>query len=277
MVQSEGRRKPHAIEWCTHTANPFTGCTHGCGYCYARAAARRWSHNKSTVYHRLADAGVDPFMPAFSMKAYRALEQELRRARVSRRVFLGSMSDISCRWPWIKVPDEGPIDALQTMDRRQVVNLIRRLAAGIGWKVDHVLCLLTKEPDGLAGEWPGTPLRGIWVGVSAETAEAAMLRVSTLLHLVKAPVRWLSLEPLAEGMTGDWMIEGLEQGHAHELDWIVIGAQTGPGAPPPNVRAAKKVVEWAHTKGVPCFVKKNMRQGDTSVNWPMEYPKGGSK
>jgi len=265
------------IDWAEFTSNPFTGCLHNCAeWCYARKTAMRWAHNKSTVYHRLAEAGVDPFTPAFSMKAYRALEQELKRARRPRRVFLGSMSDLGGNWPWLRIPDDGSVDPDSLIDRRQVLSLIRRLGAGVGWRAPHVLCLLTKNPKGLAGEWPGGPGRGFWVGVSADSADMAALRIYSLLRIVTAPVRWLSLEPLLEADPGH-MIEGLESCDAQRLDWIVIGAQTGPGAPPPNVRTAKKAVEWAHAKGVPCFVKKNMRQGDTSVTWPMEYPKGGSK
>ena len=267
----------HPIEWCTHTSNPITGCFHGCPYCYARRAATRWAHVEKTVYHRLAVSGVNPFTPAINMDSFRDLEQELRRARVSRRVFVGSMSDLGGARRWVRIDGEGPIDVCDTIDRRQVVAMFRRLCNGLGWRVPHVLCFLTKAPDGLAGHWPGAPCRGAWVGVSAKDPEGALWRITTLLRVVTAPVRWLSLEPLGADVPEGRMLEALELSRAHELDWIVIGGQTGPGAPSPNVRTARSVVEWAHTQGVPCFVKANMRRGDTSAVWPTMYPEGGLK
>ncbi len=279
MGQRSGTRKPHPIEWCTHTSNPITGCKHMCPYCFARRAAQRWSHNDQTVYHRLAAAGQDPFTPTFNLKALVALEQELRRARVSRRVFIGSMSDLGGRWDWLSIPAEGAVaPGGYLVGREHVVALIRGLGIGVKTRVPHDLCLLTKNPVGLSGDWGGTPSHGntFWIGVSATDVYSAASRTRELLRNVSAPVRWISLEPLMED-DGDALCSSLGSVRGQDLDWIVLGAQTGQDAAPPNVRTAKKVVEWTRGKGIPCFVKNNLRRCDPSENWPMEFPRGGSR
>lgn len=52
-------------------------------------------------------------------------------------------------------------------------------------------------------------------------------------------------------------------------DWIIVGCQTGPGAPPQNQRAVRTVVERCRRAGTPVFVKEN-----TGLDGPREWPIG---
>lgn len=249
------------IEWCDMTANPFHGCEHGCPYCYARRFAKRLSGKDGTAYHALAQALIDPFAPTFNFDAIRKLESRLKSARKPRRVFLGSMGDLGGDWGWRDARDAKEGRTHRRWHRNAIMSQIWTLAVS---HPRHTFLMLTKNPKGFANTaWPDN----VHLGVSATNVDEGSERLEELEDSVGAAgILWVSLEPLM-GMTQNYIQIG-------RASWVVIGAQTGPGAPPPQVDAAKQIVDHCcRAYALPCFVKSNMRAADLDFDWPMEIPR----
>lgn len=246
------------IDWSDESWNYITGCLRRCEWCYAHRLACKFHINEKLPYSRL----VDPFQPAFHADVYDRLDKRLRASRKPLRVFLGSMADIGGDWPWIKT--EGPCDRKKgegdtTVGSSWVLEQTKKI---IRKYPHHTFMLLTKNPIGLAGKWP----KNAWVGTSITGKLGELDRISILLNKVDCGVRWVSIEPL---MFLSFMPEELVG-----IQWVVIGALTGPGIlyPPGNVvEQAKFVIEWCKCHGVPVLVKENMQRGDRSFDWPVEF------
>jgi protein gp37 len=261
---------PHKIEWCTHTANPITGCRHGCPWCYARRMARRLAANPSAPHYGAVAAACwgDPFAPALSLEALEAMRRELVRARRPRRVFLGSMSDVACAGNWAILAG-----------RRLVATwpnaLVQHMIAGTCAQLpEHVFQILTKAPMNLIDYWP----RNVWLGVSCPDTATGRDNVAALhVSATDQPdprIRWASVEPLIDPAFDPQVLLC--------LDWVVVGAETGPGAPRPGTPKAEaiadaglRIVAWAERHRVPVFVKKNLRRLRPAAFWPQRLPPGG--
>ena len=253
----------HAIEWCTHTENPITGCRHGCPWCYARRMAHRLGANPSpgaAPYRAAAVYGGDPFSPSLHLYVLDAMRLRLRRARRDRVVFLGSMADVCSRGPWAVLAGD---HLVATWSSAQVQGLI---AGTCGELSEHLFLILTKAPMGLIPCWP----RNVGVGVSCTDSRMARDNVAALLAAappIPGALRWASVEPLQDPDFDPALLEG--------LDWVVVGAETGPGAPRSAeatagvLRAARRIVEWGDRCRVPVFVKRNLRRLDVPAFWPM--------
>lgn len=139
-----------------------------------------------------------------------------------------------------------------------------------------------------AGEGMPYPLPNIWWGVSIE--DRKHLHRMDDLRTVPAAVRFVSFEPLLEDL-GQVNLEGIH--------WAIIGAESGPGARPFDVRWAYDLIEQCREAAVKCFVKqlgpdpidglgkmrgamvpKNFdRKGGNMDQWPLglrvrEFPEG---
>lgn len=244
------------IDWCDLTANPFTGCKHSCSFCYARRFAKRLSGIDGTIYNRLAKAGIDPFEPTFDFESLWKLDEMLVKAKKPKRVFLGSMSDLGGNWEWNNAFNLGH----KFYSSFFMKDTIKKFIAS---HPRHTFLILTKNPSGLKGSWFGNA----HIGVSASTYGEVLTRVPILIHEINAPVRWLSLEPLLNMPINRICLD------AAAVDWLVIGAQTGPGAPAPKTESAKVLSGWYRFKKIPCFVKDNMIKADPDFDWPREFPK----
>jgi protein gp37 len=263
----------HAIEWCTHTENPITGCRHGCPWCYARRFAHRHAANPTIPHYRaVTDALGNPFAPALHLDVLKAMRDRMQRARQRRRVFLGSMSDVACAGDWGIFARGALVD---TWPNGMVQNLIAGVCGALR---HHHFLLLTKDPIGLLDLWPPN----VWLGTSCTDSRTARDNVSALLvsglHQTEPQIRWASVEPLQD--------PDFDPIHLDGLDWVVVGTQTGPGAPvagrnsaPGLVRAAARIVVWGADHGVPVFVKRNLRLlGSPPVDtgaptlWPQQIP-----
>lgn len=125
------------------------------------------------------------------------------------------------------------------------------------------------------GGWRQWPLPNVWIGVSVEDQATADERIPALLNC-PAAVRWVSYEPAIGAVdfkdisTADpmeimlplggvtWRVSGsgthLSRTHA-ELDWIVVGGESGPGARPFDVQWARSTIQQCREASVPCFWK----------------------
>lgn len=256
------------IEWCTHTWNPVTGCRHGCPYCYAKSITRRFEPhvverpmNSGAILAeanvpgcvvvtepvRLADetgayARSTPypcgFQPTFNAYTLDYPEKRL----IPSRVFVSSMGDLFGEW----VPDEW-------------INAVFEACQKAPW---HTYLFLTKNPeryclrDEITG---GLPYGGnFWYGATATNAEQMGRACDAFSNLPIGTKTFLSMEPLVCDLT-DYFFWKAVVG-CPNLDWVIIGAMTGPGAAKnrPRREWVERIVAAARDVNIPVFMKDSL-------------------
>ena len=245
-----GRMNKTLIEWATHTINPVTGCSpvsEGCENCFAKRMANR-------LRGRAGYPEDEPFRVTFHSDK---LDQILRFQHPA-RVFVGSMTDL---WH----PDVWPLWRALIFDR------IQRSTA--------TFMVLTKRPELLLKDLDNTMMRNfygktpnLWFGVTAENQARADERIPPLLEF-PAAVRFVSVEP----MLGPVDLSGHGSCHCPGakglLDWVICGAETGPGARPMNPEWAWDLRDQCAQAGVPFFFKKwSMGRQMENGEMPREFP-----
>lgn len=291
-----------SIEWTEATWNPIRarrkdgqpnkgGGWHcervspGCQHCYAeRLNEKRFG--TGLPYNRKSRDLVDIYLDE------KALTQPLHWRRRPRKIFVCSMTDLFGEW----VPDE-------------VIDLVFTVMA---LSPQHTFQVLTKRPERMREyltnadrlyvlrssieEWLTEddcrlrwPLRNVQCGVSVEDQERADKRIPELLG-TPAAVRFLSCEPLlgpikisgvcscgTNYQTGP-LIHG--DRHHHELHWVIVGGESGPGARPCDEDWIRGIVQQCQSVRVPVFVKQGsgprpgMPTGDPELDGLKEYPNG---
>jgi len=240
------------IEWVKNpdgsqgsTWNPITGCLNGCEYCYARKLANTrlfttYQNNQNVAVDRsdLAEyekAINDPFYPRFWPERLKSREQgfgDYMSGAFPKGIFVCDMSDLF----GIGIPEE--------WTRRVLENI------GQPWYKEHRFYLLTKQPQNLIKFSPFPD--NCWVGVTA-TTNGNMSRALVNLAIIKAKVRYISLEPLEGriGMSDHMSMKGI-------VDWVIIGAQTKPYKPP-RVEWVQEIALACTKAHIPLFLKDNLR------------------
>jgi protein gp37 len=150
------------------------------------------------------------------------------------RIFVCSMADLFGDW----VPEDWIKEIIDT-------------AWTAYW---HQFQFLTKNPKRLKdfNPWP----KNCWVGASVTNQRDYEIRIQEL-KLVDAPVVFLSCEPLFSPIS---MVD--------IPDWLIIGAQTGPGAKKPNESWVKSIIRRAHSCGAAVFCKSNLHINTLPREWP---------
>jgi protein gp37 len=90
----------------------------------------------------------------------------------------------------------------------------------------------------------------IWWGVSVEDKKYGVPRIAHL-QAAKAAVRFVSAEPLLEDL-GDINLKN--------IDWFIIGGESGPGARPFYLDWARNLIRVCKRQHVSCFMKQVGRQ-----------------
>jgi protein gp37 len=188
------------------------------------------------------------------------VEEHLRdpiRWQKPRRVFVNSMSDLFHE----SLPDEAIARVFDVMQeaRQHTFQVLTKRARRLR---DYM-----RAPwrDSSTSVWPPT---NVWLGVSVEDRKAAAERLPFLTE-TPAAVRVVSYEPALEGVDfSPW---------AGALDWIIVGAESGPGARPFSATWARDVIELGFRAGVFVFVKQLGRASypdlkDPKGGDPMEWP-----
>ena len=228
------------IEWTDYTWNPVTGCLRGCEYCYARRIAERF--NKPYGFYPTYHIG--------------RLQEPLKVKKPS-RILVCSMADLFGEW-WFSV-DNKPLNAGPTIVN-SILDIVRQCP-------QHTFQFLTKSPQHLAfgNPWPAN----CWVGVTA-TDWGSYLTALMGLKEVKASVRFVSLEPLLENVPLAAAVVGTNGDcfGVQDLDWLIVGAQTGPGAKPPENGWVAEIVGVAEAASVPLFLKDNLGWPGKRQEWP---------
>jgi protein gp37 len=219
------------VEWAWWTWNPVTGCEHNCVYCYARDIANRFYPEKFTP----------TFRPERLEAPRNTTYPEKARTEIGwRNVFVCSMADLFGRW----VPDQWIEDVFTSCRKSPQWNYL----------------FLTKFPLRYESlRFPETA----WVGTSVDE-QRRVANAEKAFAKVKAPIKWLSVEPLREP---------LKFTRLDLFDWVVIGGQSvSTGAPeflPPFEWVADIVVQ-AKAAGCQVYIKPNI--GFDGPTRPREYP-----
>jgi protein gp37 len=252
-------------------------------------------------YRRVALSAVgDPFAPAVHLDALDDAVGRLCRERGSlrrprrprpRRVFVGSMGDLCFAGRALAFGLDGaPAPMWGTAQVQAEAARFATRLAGAG----HTPIYLTKRPDLLDPDvhWPGLAHVGVSVTGNHDAIRVAQLVAwreairRRMENMERGPLLWASVEPLTDGdfapelLAGvEWVVVGLMTGPSARLGQIV-GAQAGEGdAAVPITRgedlsaAAEEIVHWCADRGVPCFVKDNLRKIRHRARPPMEWPR----
>lgn len=274
-----GDQRDNGIAWTDQTWNPIRGCSRvseGCRNCYAERVARRFS-GPGMPYEGLTDSR------GHWNGTVRLVREHLGdplRWRRPRKIFVNSMSDLFH-------------ESLHKSDIDQVFDVMR-LTRTL-YKRKHIFQVLTKRPA-LMQAYVGQliadmapehrhELDHIWLGTSCENNRAARKRI---WHLLKTPaaVRFLSCEPLLgpidlgldawfhpdyDGTTFPGEMEGSQLSGAL-IHWVIIGAESGPGARPMDLEWARLIVRQCARAGVAVFVKQLCEAGRPIPigRWPMD-------
>jgi protein gp37 len=242
-----------SIAWTDSTWNPIRGCsmakgseTKGCLNCYAaRLNARNLPEMKSPTtgepFARILESG-----PRWTGKI-ELIENSLTlplKWKKPKRIFVNSLSDLF---------HEGLTD-----------EQIDRVFAVMALCPQHTFQVLTKRPERmleyLSSVPSNSPLPNVWIGVSCEDQDTASARIPLLLR-TPAAVRFVSYEPALGPVDfirlSDGRINSLNGIHATggNLDWIIIGGESGPGARPFDIQWARNTIAQCKAAGVACFVK----------------------
>lgn len=205
------------IEWTESTWNPITGCTKISEGCLNCYAER--------MAHRLQAMSQEKYKKGFELTLH---PKELTKPlswKKSHIIFVCSMSDLFHK----DVPDEYIQNVFDVMNKAH-------------W---HTFQVLTKRSDRLASistklKW--TP--NIWMGVTVESQKYTS-RISDLIQ-VPASVRFLSVEP---------MIGPIDNLPLKEVDWVIVGGESGPGARYLNPDWVLSVKDQCLDSKVPFFFK----------------------
>ncbi len=238
-----------SISWADRTINPISGCTNcdengfcmGKFKCYAESFARRLAgkernHPGSTWYP------IGPgqhFKPCFHPDKLMDILNLPEKGK-PKRVFLDSMSDWFC---------EG-VDPLWV---HQIIDVL--------WQVPrHHFLVLTKKPQRIMDVLHCRDLPpNLWLGVSV-TCQADLWRISALKESIpSATKRFISFEPLLGPVyRAGQMLGG--------VDWVLVGAQTGPGKTIPEKRWVTDLL-GAIPMDIPIFQKDNIRDFSPIGDW----------
>lgn len=293
-----------SIEWTSKTWNPVRGCRRvspGCVNCYAERQAIRMA-GPGGPYEGLVRS--TPNGPRWTGSAHlipEMLDLPLTWKK-PQRVFVNSMSDLFHE----DLPDidiaavfgvmaAAPQHSFQILTKRP-----ERMRAWFAWAAERhpsgPRAVLSDIVLRLGGEWsePGRrdlrdrfspyvfnwPLPNVWLGVSVEDQEHGDERVPILLD-TPAAVHFVSYEPAL----GPWdplqsVALAPDSAAGVALDWIIAGAESGPGARPAERDWYRAVRDACAETKTAFFLKQHVERG-RKVSLPeldgrqhAEFPRG---
>lgn len=214
------------IEWTEVTWNPVTGCDRvaaGCDNCYALTLAKRLRGMGAEKYQNDGDPRTSG--PGFGVTTHPNSLAQPYRWTGSRLVFVNSMSDLF----HAKVP----------------IAFVRDIFDVVRDTPQHTYQVLTKRSHRLGRladrlDWPAN----LWMGVSVENEEAK----GRIDHLRGTPAafKFLSCEPLIGPLRGLDLAD---------IDWVIVGGESGPRARPMDPEWAEHVRDQCLAADVPFFFK----------------------
>jgi protein gp37 len=221
------------IAWTDHTFNPWMGChkvSQGCTHCYAETLVKN-RMGKSGVWGadgiRQRTKGPWKNVPKWNRQAAADVTPH--------RVFCASLADVFEDYP-------GPNEW-----RADLWPLIRD-----NWWLDFQI--LTKRPENIARMLPDdwdtefeTPYYPhVWLGTSIEDNRVAHRAFDLTANA--AHVHFVSYEPA---------IGPLDELQLQNLDWIIVGGESGPGHRDMDLDWARDMQDRCRAPGIAFFFKQN--------------------
>ena len=132
----------------------------------------------------------------------------------------------------------------------------------------HAYQILTKQPI-VEPEFRQSFPKNLWLGVSIDGTSKYWEEPLETLKSSSANMKFISFEPVL----GNHLPDDLS-----EIDWAIIGAQTGVGAKNVNPNIVKEIVDLIVSYNIPLFVKPNLRlqiKNNLEQKWILreEFPK----
>jgi protein gp37 len=209
--------KTTKIEWTDRTWNPVTGCTKlsiGCAHCYAEIMAQR-----------LKAMGVGKYANGFAPAIHEDVLDEPLKWKSPHTIFVCSMADL--------FHDAVPFSFVD-----KVMDTIRQAK-------HHRYQILTKRANRMAIYFSQVAVPdNVWLGVTVE-ATSELPRIDSLRGL-KAPIRFLSCEPL---------IEDLGKIDLTDIDWVIVGGESGAKARPMKPEWVRSILQQSEEQGAAFFFK----------------------
>ena len=245
-----------AIEWTTHTFNPWEGCTKvspGCAHCYAETRNARFGGGSAPNWGKgKPRRRTSPANWKLPLKWNR--EQDELTARFGSRttdsrprVFCASLAD----WLDDEVPIDWLADLLAIIAATPNLDWLLLTKRPQNWRtrMEAVWDLLSGETDSppcgfgnprfnarcLVNSWLCGPQTlqvppNVWLGTSVEDQQRADERIPLLLA-IPAKVRFLSCEPLLGHVDLTHYTSKQPSALASgKLHWIICGGESGTGA-----------------------------------------------
>ena len=249
------------IEWTDLTINPIhlireDGSNGGhfcvkvspeCENCYAETINQS---NYFAFASHLKYAGKAPKNMIFDEKVMLSV----LGMRSSKRIFVWSMTDPWGEW----VPDEW-LDrafAIMVLAKQHTFQVLTKrpdrmknywLTPDRSQKILDMMLYYTADPANNSGLSVELPIPNIWLGASAGT-QRSLDKFTPDLMATPAVVCFLSCEPLLEEIT----ISGQ---CLDNLNWIIVGGESGPGARPCHIDWIRSLVKQCHQTKTAVFVK----------------------
>ncbi len=210
--------KKSKIEWTEETWNPTTGCdkvSSGCKNCYAETMAKR-----------LQAIGVKGYENGFKFTLMpERLEQPLKKRKPT-KYFVNSMSDL--------FHEDMPSEFLD-----EIFKVIEQTP-------QHIYQVLTKRENKMEEYFATREVpSNVWLGVSVEDRKSGLPRIDKLRN-IKTAIKFLSVEPL---------LEDLGEVNLSEIDWVIVGGESGPKARPMKEEWAINIKEQCDRMEIPFFFK----------------------
>lgn len=243
------------IEYLTHHWPVVTGCSFGCPWCWARAAAKRFPK----MHTHCASDPTAPLPFFFPTTHPDRLDLPLRRKKPARIgvCFTGDLFDPA-------VPDDFIVDVFEHMST-DILQPCRHTYLVLTKRASRMREFFSKYTTRGTEPWPN-----LYLGVSV-TDPDEWRRVLDL-QAIPATNRWISLEPLLQDM-GQMPLDG--------ISWVVVGSIDRPTAqyPAPKREWIDSIVDQCRIAGVPVWVKNNAQRlssldGCLPGTWPQELPGG---
>lgn len=205
------------IEWTETTWNPTTGCTKISLGCKNCYAEK--------MAKRLQLMGVNKYEKGFTLSLHPEVVLDPYKWKTPRTVFVNSMSDL--------FHEDIPLYFIQSVFKAMVEN------------PRHTFQILTKRAEKLLEYNTHLPwAKNIWMGVTVENRES-ISRIN-YLRQSSAYVKFLSIEPL---------LEDLIQLDLQEIDWVIVGGESGPKARPMKEDWVLNIKNSCQTQNVHFFFK----------------------
>ncbi len=263
---------PSKIEWCDETWNPIIGCSKvsaGCKNCYAeRMAWRQWCMRPGCEYGDVLEATGRTMFRIWAGNPSAGLDEsdeKIKHRWNGKTAFVPSALDKPLHW---RKPRRIFVCSMGDLFHETVPYDWQEQVFRVMWKTPrHTYMLLTKRIDDaclrirrLQSRFVRRALPNVWLGVTAENQATADARIPVLMQ-IPAAKRFVSVEPMLGPvhMPHYWMDPDGFSEHDGEvgLDWVICGAETGPGKRPMENRWALDLARQCSEGGVPFLFKKD--------------------